>query len=376
MIVRFLLSILFFIFCNLSKANAHDYSTIKGDEYSNPLIDSVKYRFEQIPDGTNSIWAWPENTSKASFDEYISHGSILKSIIRLPGHIGLGQYIALTAIDNKKIINMFILNIGKEYSTGPYKDNLNFSGQPQKESCAVIRQIILGKKNYLNVGGMQTCGKYLAIPLMKKNGTRIRFYDIENPTGPFRLHCSIKRHGTSPLENCSVAFTRLNTGYYLVAVWSDLFGLYFYLSNDIDLEEKHCHFKCIGFIENKAKIFQENNFQFSSINFVQDIQKNIFMIGAHKEDNCKNINIADLFLLKLEKNNTKQFIWVGRKSFTLKETSCFNTGCSVYVHDSKNLWLYSCNPQLTIPSPDLYAKSDHQFISFDQYGVPDGIPIY
>jgi hypothetical protein len=357
-----LLSILFFIFFTISKIFAREYLNSEGDIYSNPLIDSVRFRFEQIPGFAVSLWVWPDNNLKLKLNEAIVHESIIKSIIRLPRHIGLGGYMALTTIDNKQKINLFILDMRTEKADGLYLHNLIFTGEPKEPGCAVVKQIVLSKKNYLNVGTMQICGRYLAIPLIKKSGIKIKFYDIGNPTTPIQLKHSINMPPVPEkriMENYSVALTRLNSGNYLIAIWASPCGLYLYLSDDIYLE--HSHFKFIGFFENN--FFHKNDFAFSSINFVQDVKKNVYLIGAHTKDFVGNF--ADLFLLNLD---TKKIIWLSEKKFALNETSCFNTGCSVYIHDSENLWLYSCNPRLTIPQPDLYPKNDQEFVSLNQYG--------
>lgn len=375
----FNISIIFFahIYCNYTPKN--------GNEENNPLIDNVIQRFREISCYSSPLGAWtkdiikyPDYTNQSNgFVEPDFYSSKIQGVIRLPLHLKLDKYLFIYGQNLlKKTVDLFIVKIkNQDYSI--WLSNLYTGwdeikqGTPEATDC-FIKHIILEKENYYQSASINLCGKYLVASLCGIKGSKTSFYDISNPLTPKKVGHSIERKNY--LENCYVALTRLNCGHFLLSLWSDILGLYFYLSNGTTINDGFAKISHI-----KMKYFKQLKTNYQGINLIQDFENNLFLMGIQNSTHDTYKNIADLFLINIEKDlKTKDLKTtvnlIERKSLPINKTN-LNTVYSVYTPNSENIWLYSCNNFLSESNAIQDNFEDHNktinpelFIIFNQYG--------
>lgn len=372
--VKFLSYILVFtIFIFYFQANTMEeteqlktnYLPIKGGKYSNPLVKNVEEIFKKISSNPVTSEALNNKIIPYPFYLYSSNdnnwgiNNHFQGIERLPEYLGLGQYFVVsgsnpktkTQTDDTPTADLFII-----------KNEL------------IIKHVVIDDKGSWHPGGMQTCGKYLAIPLEGQN-PRVVFYDMSNPEKPKKLNTLINRKGKT--KSGSVAITRLENGLYFITVWSDTEGFDFYLSTEKTLENS-----IFDFLWNipTTKNYRENQ-QYNAIHFVQDTQKNLYLIGTDNPSKAAPIlnlpNIADLFLVHIDYKSKTDAISLEHKKtkkFPAVCTSNFDAGCGIYIPDSNHIYFYACNTFLSTFKSNccqycccLTSQKTETFITFDQY---------
>lgn len=361
-----------------------------GGFYNNPQLKSVEKSFNNLIDDPVTIGA--NNPGLIKYPDYIYSANDndwginnhFQGMVRFPSQLGLNQYFAISGSNpgengQKKKANLFIIKINSE-NQEILVSNID-SGKPNKKDI-FIQNIVLDNNLY-HAGGMQTCGKYLAVPIEGSGNGRVWFYECSQEGDKLKVQ-KVFSESSDRLEVFStnynagaVAFIKLPNGYYLVGIWSDKDGLILYKSKKTYLRggfEKIAIIPSKTFNANKRKLDP----QYQMINFVQSTKGKLYLIGTENLSDKAPIingkNIADLFEVIFDE--TKVSIkYKATKKFRFRPTSNFDATCTFYVPNSKNMFLYSCHHFLTEHVPGCcyyfcccFTKPDEKtFLTMDQY---------
>ena len=286
----FLPTVLTIFITSLANAMEVDYRKPQGGKYNNPLVNNVEKLFNKIPTDPIHLAAWENDKvdwPRYTFSDENEKGiqNHFQGIARLSEYLGVGQYIVLSGGNShEKISDLFIIKMGSQDPEELWSENTK-NGKPKKGSDKIVAHIEIDKTGYWHAGGMQTCGKYLAIPL-EGRGSKVVFYDISNPENPKKLNVYLKREGQG--QGGAVAFTRLANGQFLLAIWQDKYGLDFYCSVSDSIDDG---FEKIGSVSGekiKNLVGRKDFPEYQMINFVQETSGNIYLIGTRSLAVLKN----------------------------------------------------------------------------------------
>lgn len=365
-----------------------------GSQENNPWVYNVPKAFSSIPVRTNvflSVWC-NDIIKSPSYTQTLANryqgiwGGLnhFQSIKRLPGHLGLGNFIAYTGTDpHTPSSQLFIAQLESEKNIGLLTKNI-VKGEPPIND-KLIKKITLDS-TYWYAGSIDMTGAYLAIPVYKNDSSKIIFYkisypDVGDPTTKDLLIEDLNISIERPSMNATaVAFTRLADGYYLLAVWSNCSnaknkGLDFYYSKDKDIThgfdpKDMIHIPTLLFNNYKGK----NNYQ--NINFVNDFNGKLYLIALEHTVPTLPLrsgeDIADLFEIQVRTvtqpmiDEAKRYdpqgvtarLKVGAKRpyvtfMTEKHMFCkqgicnFSSGATLYIPDQQHIFIYSLPYWLT-----------------------------
>jgi hypothetical protein len=159
------------------------------------------------------------------------------------------------------------------------------AGGSEESGAEVVKHVKLDTVMW-HAGGLSILGTTLAVPLHGGHPRRakVAFFDVSDPENPRRLAVEIDRPGR---KASATAITRLPNGHVLVAVMSAFDGLPrrvdFYLSRMPSLEGGFFPAPATWLVsEVEARPGQKRTFSFfQSINFVQQSDGRLFMVGFH-----------------------------------------------------------------------------------------------
>lgn len=387
-------------------AHASDYIDPKGSQYNNPWVYNVPQAFLNIPVKThiflnvltNNVIQSPHYAQTlANRYEGIWGGlNHFQSIKRMPTHLGLGNFIAILGTDpHTPESQLFIAQLSSQKNNEFFR--INTSSKSSLPTDKFIKKISLST-DYWHAGSMDMTGAYLAIPMYKNEGSQIAFYEVStnntDDTTPQDLNVkdlniAIER---SNMDATAVALTRLQDGFYMLAVWTNgtndkSKGLDFYCSKDPDIthgfDVKHMiHIPTTLFNNYKGK----NNFQ--NINFVNDNNGKLYLIAlenaASRFPLHANQDMAYLFEIKVRTTTHKTIkeakkydphgitaqltpgtkrpyvLFMMEKHMFCKQGICsFESGATAFIPDQQHIFLYSVPPCLINQGKQL---------TFAQYG--------
>ena len=226
----------------------------------------------------------------------------LQGIQRL-GETGLLVLSAGDAMD--RVAQLLFVRTAAATRLGPMGTNVLFGDPPDTDQ--LIGMVLLDTEDYWHAGGMSLLDDILAIPLEASHlGTsKIVFLNVANPRDPVFFPRQIVRDTDVGIAG-AVALTKLNSGYYLCAVWSDSDSdptlpprLDFYLSDGSDFSA--------GFSDDLVTWKQadllprtQGLIRFQSISFVMQADGRLYMIamGNTNPDTTPVVsgrNCAELF---------------------------------------------------------------------------------
>ena len=359
-----------------------------GSSDNNPWAYNVPKAFSNIPvraDVFLSVWTndiiVPPRYTQTIANRYqgiwggLNH---FQSIKRLPEHLGLGNLIAFTGTDpHTPESQLFIAQLDSKNKTGLLTKNITKGMPPTNHK--LIKKITLSS-DYWYAGSVDMAGQYLAVPMHKNNDSCILFYKISYPDKEEHLPENLLIEELDiPIERRSmdasaVALTRLEDGYYLLAVWTEGStnkdrGLDFYCSKDTNLTNG---FDVKQMIHIPASLFYnytgKNHYQ--NINFVNDYAGDLYLIALENTDAQEQLksgsDLATLFKITIRevtnamianarrydpKSITAQLkigtkrpyvLFMKEKHMFCKQGFCnFSSGATVYIPDQQHILIYS-----------------------------------
>ncbi len=267
----------------------------------NPEIEDVEHEFSKIKSRGDYLAAWDNKQIPwpiYTFDPLFNHWGYqnhFQGIQRLNG----GKYIVISGGDKyEKMSHLFVINMESRHEKGGWGSNMLRSNLPYGNDKIVTTIGI--DSNLWHAGGISLLGDILAVPIEKSKpyASRIVFYNMNDPERPELFSQSINR------PNCkvgAVALTKLPNDFYLVAAWSDSDGkprrLEFYLSNTTNFfdgfREKNVRWKASEVQSANGQASDFSNFQ--SINFINQGDGQLYLVGMHNTSNKTPILCGDDF---------------------------------------------------------------------------------
>ena len=370
-------------------ARVSEYNYIVPEEISslpnlndrNPSVDNVTSTFGDIRSRGDymGFWdgdqiRWPRYTqvtgNKLGFNNHFQSMQRLRK----------GKYMAVSGGDpHESMSHLFVVEMKSRNARGGWRSNVLEAGQPSDDD-KIVRTIGIDAKKW-HAGGISALGDILAVPIYstKPVNSEIVFLYMENPKDPKRFNVKISRPGVA---SYAVAFTKLQNGHFLLAVWGGDNRpspprprcLDFYLSRSENFFE--------GFIRNRATWYpdreninvvegQDRNFgDFQSINFINQADGGLFLVGMHNNSDLSphkpGSDYADLYRIEFAddrvfapapKLSLPSITKVSNKRFYCLDQQChFDASSGIHVDASGILRLYSC-----------YYWSDNSLIKFNEY---------
>jgi len=358
----------------------------KGSEFNKPWVRNLQQAFMGIPTKVKKsdyLFAWTANKiPMPRFTETFANrwGIIqggqnhFQSIMRLPYHLNLSDYIVITGSDphgrdkdnpKTKGSKLIVIKMGSERGKLKWNGNIKSANKNDR-----IVKLITFDKDLWHAGGMDIEGKYLAVPV-EKGGvdedsgekSKIIIFDITNPEKPLKI-TEVVRNGVK----CGVAsLIRLDDGHYLLGAFSDSDKLPvrydFYYSKTTNMKD--------GF-EKKPHVVYAKDFQnhdidkkYQNINFVRDYNTGeIFAIGTRNTNALAPVingkDKAELFKITYRGKKDIKIRNTGiERHFYCKDNQCnFNAGTGLFVPDTHHLALYA------VPH---WLPDDGKTVHFNQY---------
>ncbi len=232
-----------------------------------------------------------------------------------------GKHLLISGSDWEKDTrnsHIFVIKMASRPAEGFWGSNIMFNKKPPEEDT-VVKTIGIDKQLW-HPGGMDVLGDLVVVPIEQgtnetvrrvakagpadPNHSKIVFFDMTDPEKPkFFKDCSIDR---PDVKAGAAALTKLQTDYFLVAVWSDSDALpprlEFYLSDEPNFPSAFTREPTTWFPEQVATLEGQTptfgNFQ--ALNFVRQKEENneeqLYLVGFRKAD---EFNLAELYTIDI-----------------------------------------------------------------------------
>ncbi len=366
---------------------AEIHVTKKGSRENNPWVFDVVHAFGNIPvKARENFCAWvddaivPPSKGRAQRQRWhkkrsFVQGSLqLQSIKRLPGHLGLGSYAAITG--NDAMVpepELFIVAMDSQREELTWKKNIRKKCAPHCDRVITKLKIMPGT---WRAGATDMCGIYLAAPVTRDNASAVVVCDLSDPLNPRDIGITVDR----PECNArAAALTKLANGTFVLAVWTDGTGgirergLDFYFSHPDNLSGG---LGAQRMIHVPAHEFEggDGHADYRGMSFVNDFSGALYLVctentgsrtpyglGIDRIDLLKVdvlpvskdvVQTASIYeprglIASLAPGNFVPFV----TCVTSKHVHCkggvstFSVGASAYVPDQQRLLLYALPPQ-------------------------------
>jgi len=397
----YLLSILLIVqgqYCSAGSPEPSQFIDKEGSEFNKPWVKKLIQKFILIPTKVNEsayLAAWTNNkiteprytqTSANAWGIIQGGQNHFQSIMRLPFHLGLGDYIVVTGGDphgrdkdhpKTKGSDLLIIKMSSEGDKLAWSGNLNKEGKPDRRDKIV--KVIDLDENLWHAGGLDIEGKYLAVPVEKGtidedkgHKSKIIIFDITNPEEPKQV-TEVIRNG---VKGGAASLIRLDNGHYLLGVWSDSdnkpIRYDFYYSKTTEMKD--------GFLSKPYSLHadkfvgHDKGKKYQNMNLVRDYATGFIYIVATRNTSklapvINGKDEADLFQLIYKSRRDISIIYLkdAKKHFYCKNKQCnFAAGAGLFVPDSNNLALYA------VPH---WLPDDGKTIHFNQYFYLDPISL-
>jgi hypothetical protein len=374
-----------------------------GGEYDNPWVTNVPEKFERISttgmlshaykysgntpafrnEGCRYTQCFTHNGKKVGggFINFLGYGLIggmgnhFQGIARLPEYLGLGQYLLVTGNNPHNDpyfgpqAHLFVIKMGAQPATGL------FTSEQAKSRDNVIQQVINLTEDfpgYIHPGGIQTCGKYLTIPLEGRMPAKIAFYELAKKPDNTPSITKLKVEVSCPTgQDGATALARLNDGHYIIGCWGDTRGLDFYYSKACNVDDGFTH------VADLHPTFGATNPQ--NINLINDIDGSLYLVATYNDNlktpykkwpvNYRGNDIAVLFKVVIPQKISEapdgssggfKLIQIGSKTFKQNDGYNFAAAAGIYIPNTDAIYLYSsshwlvyntsaCQPVLPLP---------------------------
>lgn len=291
-------------------AKVKDYSYVKIGKVARrtrinsagPKISDVENAFADIRTRGDFMGLWdgnliPKHRYSLKYETLLNHFQGLQRLRK-------GKYLVISGAepgDEDKIARMsqlFIVRMGSRSPKGGWKSNVVQDVIPPEEDTMV--GVVGIDSEMWHPGGLSSLGDILAVPIYGKKAGKLNceivFFHTIDPEKPKRFDVKIKRTG---VKAGAVAMTRVPSGHYVVAVWSDSDKkprrLDFYLSRSADFHDGFDEKKVFTWNAETVKVRngQDKNFgNFQCVNFVNQADGRLYLIGTH--NNFKGSPVSNL----------------------------------------------------------------------------------
>ncbi|MFA5307162.1 MAG: hypothetical protein WC365_06975 [Candidatus Babeliales bacterium] len=362
-------------------------NSAQGSMYNNPWVQNVEEKFSNLNSQGIRLAAYnygPDVSQPAIPDahcryrdcvlhnagfvgfnccSFIPVGGLsnhFQGIARLPEYLGLGNYVLVTGGNNHTDTDiefgpaghLFVICLASQSGSGPFE-----YGQSRADRIINVLNLTEDAPGYTHPGGIQTCGKYLVVPMEGTgiNG-KIIFYAMGTQNNMLKL---AKLPVEIPVETQScgaAALTRLTDGHYLVAHWS-VSTLFLYYSTRTDLEHEQLFIKIATITS--ADIIPSISWEYfqpgqtpQNINLVNDENGTLYVLTNDNTGQytpvIKGTDFAALFKLDIPENINPddptggcRLIYLSNRAFVCNRDADFKAAAGFYIPNQKNIALYA-----------------------------------
>jgi hypothetical protein len=295
----------------------------------------------------------------ANVENNLGFGNHFQGIQRL----SRGRYLVISGADPNvapglpRASHLFIVRMASRYRTGPWGSNLVARQQPPAND-AIVKTVCIDNKLW-HAGGISVCGDILAVPIESSSPEKshVVFYNMRKPEQPTEFPLRVKR---SKAKAGAAALTRLPSGFYLLAVWSDSDRkpkrIDFYRSKTRDFSDGFSPGPVTWYARDvEAATGQDANFSnFQAINFVNQRNGRLFLVGLHNTSSeaptRPGRDYADLYSVEFGEGlsqvppvlDVPVITKVGKRQFFCNDQQCNMDGAAgVYVDSDGALHIYA-----------------------------------
>ena len=240
-----------------------------------------------------------------------------------------------------------------------YKESqlIVISGSSKNESYFLIGDLqndgeilhyeAISNEPFRHAGGIQIIGDILAVGIednVKKDKSKILFFDLTNPFKPNKLQTEILRSGLVKRSTAGAVGIVKLASHHLVAVgtWNSA-SVDFYISNGRSINSQYCTFKPISSWDNKSADksdwIDDNWASYQGINLLQERNGNIYLIGFGRNTNGEDW--MDLYFVNLNSKPDRILRKIGKKHVYCENGTSFRWGGGVSMHSSEGLFAYA-----------------------------------
>jgi len=313
---------------------------------SNPCVKNVLAEFRKIRTHGDKLGFHHSQTPGA----YETSSSHYQGIQRLRN----GKFLAVSG-STSHTGEVLLVEMGSRSGTTRLRSNRLTSNTPPSPD-RVLNPVISVSKKYTHAGGIQVLGDYLVVGVEKNGKSEVAFYNIRDPRNPRFLHKIIR---TQPLGGFkddptagAVGLTKRKDGRFLllVARWNSNV-LDFYLSQTTDLSSTtFSHID--SWKENELKGMDREFADYQSINFVQQCDGQLFLVGTHRHFKVKTTKSfgkdwADLFKFELARTGQSGITTyhtaitkIANLHLYCQDTCNLQKGGGVYVSSKGEIFIY------------------------------------
>jgi len=368
------------VFCLVQYAGAMQERSIdyRGSEYNNPWVYDVEHVFNSIPSDGVHIAArnYRSGSNTPAIPDlhcryrdcvfhnagyvgcqccnFIPVGGLnnhFQGVVRLPEWLGLGNYFLVTGnnphndqdTDFGPAAHLFVIKADRHHCDG------SFNGL---EPCEIIDVVTLGhgEGGYIHPGGIQTCGKYLVVPMEGGGLGRLMLYKFQYtyPNGFSIVKLNVDIEIDQP--SCgAAAMTRLADGHFVVAYWRDG-GIVMYVSRQTSVESGFVRF---GVITTKDISSSTGRWGLytpgcgsQGISFVNGMDDQLYLITTHNNNSWspvrKGIDFVALFRVDFPVDESSGFklTYLSERVVNCGRNADFQAAGGVYVPDQRALSIY------------------------------------
>ncbi len=362
--------------------------SVQGSIHNNPWVQNVEEKFLNICNQGINLGAYNYNAEKTkpiipdahcryrdcflhnagfvgcSCCAFIPIGGLnnhFQGIARLPEYLGLGNYVLVTGNNNHAdtdiefgpAAHLFVIHLSSQSGQGPFR-----YAQSREDRIVGMLNLTEDAPGYIHPGGIQTCGRYLAIPMEGPGGNgKVIFYAMDCQDGVLNF---AKLSVELPTDNAScgaVALTRLADGHYLIGVWAGV-TLVLYYSTSTNLAQER-YFAKIATITPADFVSSSGSWGYfqpgqapQNINFVNDENGMLYLLTSDNTGQyspvIKGTDFAVLFKLYLPQNINPddatggcKLVYLADRAFVCNRNADFKAAAGFYVPNQKALALYA-----------------------------------
>lgn len=361
--------------------------SVQGSIYNNPWVQNVEEKFLNICNQGISLGAYNYNAEKTNpiipdahcrYRDCVLHNAGLvgcsccnfipvgglnnhfQGIARLPEYLGLGNYVLVTGSNSHNDTDikfgpaghLFVIHLSSQNGQGPFR-----AVQSREDRIIGMLNLTNDAPGYNHPGGIQTCGKYLVVPMEGPgvNG-KIIFYGMDNQNNMLQLE-KLSIEIPVDTQSCgAAALTRLADGHYLAAHWS-VSTLFLYYSAGVNLEQERYFIKIatIGPTDIVSPSGSYGYFQPGqspqNINFVNDENGHLYLLTTDNTGQytpvIKGTDFATLFKLDIPQNiypddptGDCKLTYLMNRAFVCNRDADFKAAAGFYIPNQKALALY------------------------------------
>mmetsp|Transcript_104678 Transcript_104678/g.265740 ORF Transcript_104678/g.265740 Transcript_104678/m.265740 type:complete len:469 (+) Transcript_104678:56-1462(+) len=332
------------------EVRAHSFAN--ASHASRPVMTNVQWSFEMLANAEGHVLQ--VNIGHAhivGMDKgHMPYSDHFQSVQRAQGT----NTIYLSASNGEQGAGLLVVaELGSRPAAGAMGSNMAEQKRPPAQDA--IKQVIAVDQVYQHAGGMDSFENILAIGVEPacevsarvsggcKTAGRVHFYDTTDPLNPKELPYTVERSG---ITAGTVSLTRQDDGKFLLVVGgTDAAQLDFYISQTTSLLNGNPGFQKVLSWTSKSLLVDAGSDSdygaYQTMNFVQQTDGSLFLVGLFRSMNGLGSDYADLFKVD---SNSHGISLTKKSSIKLKcepSTCNFQAAAGLYIASPDTLLVYA-----------------------------------